>query len=145
MIRSSTGGCMDFTWNSPIRQWHDNVTGSRITIELATGLCYSLIWLNCTQRWMVGSWKYDLFSYIFSTFTIFVLHFWKIYSLNLLLMWIKELLFHKKVLKWMNIMPCSEYEPWTLRLWTMNSSNDRSGCWPQKKKKSACPFPTDLI
>ena len=72
---------------------------------------------GCTLiEWRVVR-KYGLFTFVsllvfnFQTnVTIFV---WKIYSLNLL-MWLKELLYWREVLKWMNNTACSE--PCTIRM-----------------------------
>ena len=58
----------------------------------------------------------DLFTFVFlhyfnfrANLTIFVWHFWKIYSLTLLLIWLKELLLHKGSVKMENISACSEH------------------------------------
>ena len=52
--------------------------------------------------------------------TVFVLYFRKIYSLNLIPMWLKELLLHQGSIK---------MDKYSGMFWALNHSNGRSGCY----------------
>ena len=105
---SGSEGCSDtsgMNWEFCIRQRSDYVAKVKDHRWASNWITLESEWTvqGCTLReWRVVR-KYGLFTFVFlhvfnyqTNVTIFV---WKIYSLNLLLIWLKELLLHKGSVK----------------------------------------------
>ena len=110
----------------PVRWFTSKVTRVKDRRWVSNWITLEFEWTVHNSEWWVV-WKYHLFTFVFLHFfnlwtnvTIFVLHFWKIYSLTLLLMWLKDLFLHKGYVK------TDEYYG---MFWALYSSNDRSSCY----------------